>query len=100
MYEFKCLEDPGIQYIGFTSRSLGERANEHLRGGTRISDHIGQCDKCGRTKITVNNFNIIKNCRTKIEAMIYEALFIKKFNPKLNLQLIKPGFTHNLKIFN
>ena len=61
---------------------------------------IGQCDKCGSTKITVNNFNIIKNCRNKIESMICEALFIKKFNPKLNLQLIKPGFTHNLKIFN
>ena len=61
------------------------------------SDHIGQC---GTNKITVNDFNIIKNCRNKTESMIYEALFIKKYNPKLNLQLIKPGFTHNLKIFN
>ena len=32
--------------------------------------------------------------------MIYEALFIKRFNPILNLQLVKPGITHHLNIFN
>ena len=100
VYEFKCLGDPGTQYIGYTSRSLGERAKEHLKGGTRISDHIGQCTKCINNNITVDNFNILKNCRNKTESMIYEALLIKRFNPKLNLQLVKPGITHQLKIFN
>ena len=100
VYEFKCLGDPGTQYIGYTSRSLGERAKEHLKGGTRVSDHIGQCTLCSNNNITINNFNIIKNCKTKTEAMIYEALFIKRYNPKLNLQLVKPGITHHLKIFN
>ena len=100
VYEFKCLGDPGTQYIGYTSRSLGERAKEHLKGGTRISDQIGQCMKCNNNIITVDNFNILKNCRSKTESMIYEAILIKRFSPKLNLQLVKPGLTHHLKIFN
>ena len=79
VYEFKCLGDQDTQYIGFTSRSLGERAKEHLKGETRISDHIGKFTKCNNNIITVDNFNIIKSCRSKTEATIYEDFIYQTF---------------------
>ena len=100
VYSFKCLGDPGIQYIGYTNRSLKERASEHLRGGTRISDHIAQCKACNSTKVTHEHFTVLKKCRSKWDTAVYEAIYIKRFNPVLNKQLVKPGYTHHLQIFN
>ena len=100
VYSFKCLTDSNIQYIGYTTRTLKERVTEHLSGGTRISDHIGVCTTCSQKKITTDNFVIIKKCRHKYDTAIFEALLIKRHNPKLNIQLIKPGYTHQLRIFN
>ena len=50
--------------------------------------------------VTIDDFEIIKRCRYKQEAPIYEALAIKEQNPKLNKNLIKPGKTFTLKMFN
>ena len=38
VYEYKCLNDQDIHYIGYTSRLLIERMNEHFRDNTAISD--------------------------------------------------------------
>ena len=100
VYQFSCPSDSGADYIGYTSRTLGERVKEHCRGGTAVSDHIGSCNKCRNEKIGINNFKVLKKCRTKFETMIFEAFYIKRKNPKLNHQLVKPGISYTLTVFS
>ena len=50
--------------------------------------------------VTIDDFFIIKRCRYKHESSIYEALAIKKQNPILNENIVKPGKTFTLKMFN
>ena len=54
----------------YTSRSLIERAKEHLRGKTAVSVHIINCNKCKNEKLNVNNFEVLKECKNKIETLI------------------------------
>ena len=35
-----------------------------------------------------------------MDTSVFEALLIKRRNPLLNIQLSKPGYTHQLRIFN
>ena len=100
VYEFKCSYDKSIQYIGFTSRPLIERVKEHLKGKTAVSDHISNCDVCKNERISVDNFGILRECTSKFETLINEAILIKRYNPILNKQLTKPGITHTLRIFD
>ena len=101
VYKFTCRGDPGTNYIGFTNRTLRERVKEHLTSGsTAISDHISVCKTCDEKGVTIDDFAIIKRCRYKHESSIYEALAIKEQNPNLNKNLIKPGKTFTLKMFN
>ena len=96
VYEYKCLKHQDIHYIGYTSRLLIEKTNEHFRGNTAISDHIACCVK---SKITVHNSKVLKECNNKLQTAINEAILIKKYNPSFNKQLIKADITHNLGIF-
>ena len=64
-YEYKCSNDKSVQYIGFTSRPLLERVEEHLKDKTAVSYHIGNCNVCKNERITVNNFGILKERRKK-----------------------------------
>ena len=100
VYKFTCRSDPATNYIGFTNRTLSERVKEHVRGSTAVSEHIAACVKCNGDGITMDDFSIIKRCRYKGESSIYEALAIKEQNPILNKNLIKPGKTFNLNLFN
>ena len=99
VYKFTCPGDPDTSYIGFTTRLLSERVKEHTRGGTAVSYHLDSCVTCKDLEINVDNFQILKKCRSRSEPMIFEAIFIKRQNPKLNRQLIKPGISHTLQIF-
>ena len=100
VYQFTCPSDSEVKYIGYTNRSLGERVKDHLRGGTAISDHIDSCKHCRTIRITIDNFKVLKKCRTNLETMIFEAIFIKRNNPSLNHQLIKPGRSYFLAVFD
>lgn len=100
VYKFTCLSDSDASYIGYSKRSLVERVKDHLRGGTAVSHHIESCNVCSNTRITAENFKILKRCRTKYDAMVYEAMFIQRENPKFNQKLVKPGRSHTLSIFN
>ena len=101
VYKFTCRGDPDTNYIGFTNRTLRERVKEHLTSGsTAISDHISLCKTCDEKGITIDDFSIIKRCRYKHESSIYEALAIREQNPILNKNLVKPGKTFTLKMFN
>ena len=100
VYRFTCPSDSDTQYIGYTNRPLRTRVTEHLRkGNSAISDHIALCKGCGTKGVTINNFEIIRKCRNKLETPIYEAILIQKYNPKLNRQLVKPGWQHKLMVF-
>ena len=63
VYEYKCSTDESIQCIGFTSKPLIERVKEHLKGEAAVSDHINNCNICKDERTTVNNFDILKECR-------------------------------------
>ena len=99
VYLFQCPSDLDSQYIGFTTRSLQERINEHRRGDTAIAEHTERCKNCTKDTINIDNFSVLKKCRTNLEARINEAILINRKNPKLNVQLVKPGITHTLIIF-
>ena len=101
VYRFKCLSDSDTQYIGYTNRPLRERVMEHLtKGNSAISDHIAACKECNDRGVKINNFEILRKCRSKADTPIFEAILIRKFNPSLNRQLVKPGWQHKLKVFN
>ena len=99
VYEYKYFNSNSIKYIRLTWRPLIERVKEHLKGKTAVSDHISNCKVCKNERLTVNNFDILKECRNKFETPINEAILIKRYNPILNKQLTKPGTTHTLRIF-
>ena len=82
VYEFICdLCD--TNYIGYTCRHLHQRVEEHKH--SVIGKHFR--DVHGLTPDSlIKNFKVIKKCRSKLECLIYEMLWIKNKGPKLNTQ--------------
>ena len=82
VYYYKCgLCD--ADYVGFTSRHLHQRVEEHKRStiGYHVKDeHGGDPDSIG------NNFEILKKCQSKLDCLIFEMFFIRKLKPNLNKQ--------------
>ena len=82
VYYYKCgLCD--TDYVGFTSRHLHQRVEEHKRAtiGYHVKEeHDGDPDSIG------SNFEIFKKCQSKLDCLIFEMLFIRKLKPKLNKQ--------------
>ena len=82
VYYYKC----GLcntDYVGFTSRHLHQRVEEHKRatiGYYVKEEHDGDPDSIG------SNFEILKKCQSKLDCLIFEMLFIRKLKPKLNKQ--------------
>lgn len=84
VYNFKCgLCD--MDYIGFTKRHLHQRVEEHKSEASSVGRHV----------ITEHNlikpdlkscFTILKRCKTKLDCLIYEMLFIRDRRPSLNKQ--------------
>ena len=101
VYRYNCVSDPGLFYVGQTSRHLAERAEEHLTftdKNSAVGNHISNCLSCQNAELSVSNFSVLKKCRTKFETKIFEALFIQKLHPTLNTQVSNDnGFL--LKIF-
>ena len=105
VYQFNCLRDAGCSYIGQTKRHLLTRVNEHLSldkpGGPKseIKTHIYKCPSCHKRFLNIDNFKVLKKCKTSYDTRIHEALKIKKFRPKLNKQLLKNGASYLVKVF-
>ena len=100
VYKFICSNDANVEYIGYTNRTLKERVAEHRTTCTAVSNHVSECSTCKSKGISIDNFQVLKKCRNKFDTMIYEALYIKRLNPNLNVQLIKPGKSFTLRVFN
>ena len=105
VYKFTCLGDPGIAYIGVCNRFVIERVREHVaywrKSPTAVGKHIAKCQTCQQTELSLDHFNVLKVCREKFDAKIFEALFIKRLNPRINRQMFAnkgAGFT--LRIFD
>ena len=105
VHTFTCLGDPGIAYIGVCNRFVIERVREHVaywrKSPTAVGKHIAKCQTCQQTELSLDHFNVLKVCREKFDAKIFEALFIKRLNPRINRQMFAnkgAGFT--LRIFD
>ena len=78
LYNYQCdLCD--AEYVGYTSRHLHLRIDEHrfaAIGKHLVNDHgIKTIDDLS------NNFSVLKKCNVKLDCLIYEMLFIKKKKP-------------------
>ena len=78
VYKFTSLGDQTESYIGMAERHVSLRVRDHLRlkSATAVAQHIKSCRTCQREKFSLNDFKIIKKCRTDKETKIYEALEI------------------------
>ena len=71
MYSYKCVDFTcGEEYIGETSRVLGDRHKEHLKGPSPIHVH------CTGYSATADNFNIIGREDKDLTRTITEAIYI------------------------
>ena len=83
-----------VTRISHTLVYMDTRAKEHLHSKntkSAIHDHIKVCKTCLETEYDINSFQILRQCSSKYEAKIQEALLIKKHNPKLNAKLYEGG---------
>ena len=105
VYQFQCLREKSCSYIGQTKRHLLTRVKEHLtplkQGGPKseVRTHINRCPSCHKNFLSIDNFKVLKKCKNSYETVIHEALSIKRFQPKLNKQLMKSGASYLLKVF-
>ena len=79
---FKCdLCD--ANYVGYTSRHLYQRVEEHKRSviGNHVREQHGN-DPCEIAK----NFRVPRKCSNKLDGLIFEMFFIRDLKPKLNKQ--------------
>ena len=63
-----------------------------------VKTHIKSCLYC-REHAKCDSFQVIKKCQNNFNALVHEALLIRRHNPKLNKQLFQKGSLFTLKIF-
>jgi len=69
--------------VGFTDRHLYQPIIKHTSPRSSIGKHMKQH---GVDKPTIaDNFSVLKNCRSKLDCLIYEMFFIQDL--KLSLKL-------------
>ena len=91
IYSYKCQYITyGEEYIEETSRSLGERCKEHLKGPSPIHVHI----QCTGHNASSDNFNIIGREHRDLARTIKEAIYIRVKNPSLNRHVGKYHLSH------
>lgn len=86
VYNFKCdLCDTDYNYIGYTSRHLHQRIEEHKLESSAIGRHMKQVHDIKNPDLR-NNFTVLKKCSGKFDCLLYEMLLIRKRRPNLNIQ--------------
>jgi len=104
VYKYTCKLDANISYLGKTKRHLITRVMDHadLDAGekkTAVASHVTECLTCKQNKTCLDDFEILKHCKTDFETQIHEALLIRKLRPKMNTQLYNSGASYLLKVF-
>ena len=107
VYKYTCRCDTDAVYIGETKIHIGTRAEAHMdiqaEKPTAVGKHIKECEDCfvacEQGRLSFVDFPVVKQCRSKFDAEIKEALMIQKENPIINKQLFKSGSSFTLKIF-
>ena len=102
VYQFTCAAKAHITYIGYTSRHLLTRAEEHTSKNTKshVRKHISECAGCNNANVGFNDLKVLKHYSDEMECKLGEALAIKKFRPILNKQLFAQGSSLILNIWN
>ena len=86
IYSYQCgAIDCGQEYIGETSRTLGERYKEHLREPCPIQAH----SKLTGHKLSQDNFNIIGREGQDLTRLVKESIYIRVNNPTLHRNIGK-----------
>ena len=49
---------------------------------------------------SIDNFEIIKKCKSYFDTKVNEALFTRKENPSLNKNLFNSGSLYSLKVYS
>ena len=83
VYYFQC-DQCESGYVGYTSRRLHQRVDEHTASKTAIGDHMRThgSDISSLPK----NFRILRKCKYKWDCLMFEMLFIRELKPTLNKQ--------------
>ena len=91
IYCYQCsATDCGEEYIGETTRTLGERYWEHLRGPSSIQVH----NQLMGHQAAQDNFSIIGMEGQDFTRLIKESIFIRVNNPTLNRNIGKFQLSH------
>ena len=91
IYSYQCEEIAcNEEYIGKTSRILGERYREHLKEPSPIHAHSLQSGH----NSTSGNFNILRREDRGLTRIIKEAIYIRVNNPTLNWNIGKFNPNH------
>ena len=84
VYIFKCGQCDA-DYVGFTTRHLYQRIEEHKLKSSSIGRHLRNFHGSS-SSLDQDNFSILKKCSSKWDCLINEMLYINKLKPKLNVQ--------------
>ena len=88
---YKCWAiDHGEEYIGETSRTLGERYKEHRREPSPIQVHSQSTGH----QLSQDNFNIIGRECQDLTRLIKESIYIRVNNPTLNRNIGRFQLSH------
>ena len=92
-----------MAYIGMSSRHLITKVQEHLNfksiQESVVKNHSLSCDSCSSIKFGLNNFSILRKCKSEFHTRIHKVLLIRKSSPNLNHQLYANGTSISLNIF-
>ena len=82
VYEF-IRDFCDTNYIGYTCRHLYQRVEEHKH--SVIGKHFWDAHGLTPTNL-IKNSKVLMKCRSKLDCLIYEMLWVKNKGPKLNTQ--------------
>ena len=104
VYKFECMSDSCTDcYIGYTTRHLFERVEEHTacerKGQSEIKDHLKSCLTCKRNNVSHVDFTILRRCRNETQCKLHEAFSIKRLRPVMNKQMFAEGASKILHVW-
>lgn len=94
IYKFTCRCNS--KYVGFTTRHLNERIDEHFGKDKKshVLKHLTRSAEC-KGEACAKSFQVIDRANSEYELKIKEAMWIKWINPDLNVQKVN---SHKLTI--